>query len=178
MSHIHTEPGEHDHTASALVMRMDGDEPRLLLHMHKKLGRYLQFGGHIETTETPWDAVKHELLEESGYEMSQIKVLQPKKRIKAKPGPDSKFHPMPLYHNTHVFNDTHWHTDVAYAFVTSEEPNQPLGEAESDEMILLSRDQLEALPAEQTSEAIKAAGLFFFDVCLKEWEEVDPATFD
>lgn len=46
MAHIHTNPGEHDLTASAFIVRDDFAKPRLMLHMHKKLGVLLQPGGH------------------------------------------------------------------------------------------------------------------------------------
>ena len=66
MAHIHTQPGQHDHTASAYIIRTDLDTPRIMLHLHRKIGKYLQFGGHVELNETPWQAVVHELREESG----------------------------------------------------------------------------------------------------------------
>lgn len=176
MSHIHTKPGEHDHTVSAYIFRLDGDEPRILFHLHKKLRRYVQFGGHIETNETPWQAIKHELMEESGYEMAQLKILQPKQRIRALTG--AKLHPMPIYHNTHKINETHFHTDIAYAFVTAEEPKQKIAANESADIKLLSREELVKLPAEQTYESVRDPALFVFDVCLAEWERVDPASFD
>lgn len=53
MPHIHTEPGQHDHTASAYIVRLDEAEPALILHRHKILGQYLQFGGHVELDENP-----------------------------------------------------------------------------------------------------------------------------
>ena len=65
MPHIHTKPGQHDHTVSAFIVRLDGKQPRILLHRHKKSGVYMQFGGHIELHENPWQAISHELLEES-----------------------------------------------------------------------------------------------------------------
>jgi 8-oxo-dGTP pyrophosphatase MutT (NUDIX family) len=56
MPHIHTGPGEHDHTASAVIIRNESDGPKVLLHLHKKLNRLLQPGGHVELHETPWQA--------------------------------------------------------------------------------------------------------------------------
>ena len=82
MPHIHTAPVEHVFTASAYIIRLDQKEPMLLLHKHKKLHVFLQFGGHIEPHETPWEAITHELLEESGYELGQLELLQPTSRIK------------------------------------------------------------------------------------------------
>src|SRR3712207_4516473 len=104
MPHIHTQPGEHDFTASGFIIRTDLEEPKIILHMHKKLGVYLQFGGHVETREDPWQAVTHELREESGYDMDQLKVLQPRDSIKRLSG--IKLHPTPFYLNTHNFNES------------------------------------------------------------------------
>lgn len=176
MPHIHTKPGEHDHTASAFIVRTDFDEPKVMLHMHKILKKYLQFGGHIETTENPWEAVTHELLEESGYELSQLKLLQPKQRMK--PLNDVTLHPMPIYQITHQFNETHLHTDGAYAFLTDQAPKHQISDDESGEIRLFTRSELAELPADQTLESVREAALFVFDVCLPEWERVDPAEFN
>ena len=177
MPHIHTKPGEYDHTASTFLVRTDGKEPKIMLHQHKKLGRYMQFGGHIETNETPWEAVTHELLEESGYEMGQMKVLQPGQRMQAAPG--GKLHPVPIYHTSHQFNDDdHYHTDVAYALVTGEEPLHEVVPEEKTEIILLTRDELVKMPEDRVFPSVREAALFVFDVCLKEWQETDPSIFD
>jgi 8-oxo-dGTP pyrophosphatase MutT (NUDIX family) len=176
MPHIHTEPGQHDHTASAYIIRTDGSEPKVMLHKHKKIGKYMHFGGHIELNETPWEAVIHELEEESGYMMSQLEILQPKERLRDTRN-FSVLHPVPVSHNTHHFNDTHLHTDVAYAFITRQEPYKTVAEGESNEFILLSRQDLLDFPDEKMPEGIKDAALFVFDVCLHKWDRVDPAEF-
>jgi 8-oxo-dGTP pyrophosphatase MutT (NUDIX family) len=49
-------------TASAVV----AGERGTLLHLHRRLGRWLQPGGHIDEGETPWDAARRETLEETG----------------------------------------------------------------------------------------------------------------
>jgi 8-oxo-dGTP pyrophosphatase MutT (NUDIX family) len=58
--------GRPDHlTASALVM--NADRTRVLLCLHRKVGLWLQFGGHIETEDqTLADAALREAHEESG----------------------------------------------------------------------------------------------------------------
>lgn len=50
-------------TGSAVVL--DADD-RVLLHRHKRLGIWLQPGGHIEIGESPADAAVRETLEETG----------------------------------------------------------------------------------------------------------------
>ena len=49
-------------TASTIVAGSRGT----ILHLHKRLGLWLQPGGHIEAGETPWDAALRETLEETG----------------------------------------------------------------------------------------------------------------
>ncbi len=50
-------------TASCFIV--DG-EGRLLLHHHRRLNRWLQMGGHVESNESPRDAALREGGEESG----------------------------------------------------------------------------------------------------------------
>ncbi|MDP8970288.1 MAG: NUDIX domain-containing protein [Actinomycetota bacterium] len=49
-------------TASAVVVGPRGT----LLHRHRRLGIWLQPGGHVHTGETPWDAATREVTEETG----------------------------------------------------------------------------------------------------------------
>lgn len=49
-------------TGSAIVVGPRG----VLLHRHKRLGIWLQPGGHIEPLETPWQAAMREVVEETG----------------------------------------------------------------------------------------------------------------
>lgn len=176
MPHIHTEPGQHDHTASAYIVRTDGAEPRILFHLHKKLHKYIQIGGHIELNETPWQAITHEIAEESGYAMSQLSILQPPVRITELPGAD--LHPQPVYHNTHHFNTTHFHTDIAYAFVTTQDPTNTIGDGESSNLVWLTKDELAALPPAQTFESVRIPALFVLGTCLTEWDQLSPNQFD
>jgi 8-oxo-dGTP pyrophosphatase MutT (NUDIX family) len=50
-------------TASLFIVDRGG---RLLLHHHRRLGRWLQMGGHLEVAESPLDAALREGAEESG----------------------------------------------------------------------------------------------------------------
>lgn len=179
MAHIHTDHGQHDHTASAFIIRTDFDEPKLMLHLHKKLGVYLQFGGHIELDENPWQAVCHELLEESGYDMDQLKILQPKERIKKLGYDDVIVHPVPVCHNTHAFDKqrSHFHIDLGYGFVASEPPKHKIGQNESADIRYVSRSELENMPESEMYRNIVTIGLFIFDTCLPKWEQVDTVSF-
>lgn len=50
-------------TGSAIVLDPGG---RALLHRHKRLGRWLQPGGHLDPGELPWEAAARETREETG----------------------------------------------------------------------------------------------------------------
>ncbi len=180
MPHIHTKPGEHDHTASAFIIRTDFKEPKLLLHFHRKLHKYAQFGGHIETIETLWQTIIHELREESGYDASQLRVLQPKQRIKSLPR--AKLHPMPVCHNTHLITDLtttaeHFHTDTIYGLIATENPRYKPVCGESEDIILLTRQELVDFPPDKILSSVLEVGLFMFDVCLPDWEAVETGNF-
>ena len=128
MPHIHTEPGQHDHTVSAYIIRYQDDVPYLLLHRHKKYKKLMQPGGHVELNETPWQAMRHEIVEETGYDLSQLKLLQPPVAPLSFRAPNTTVMPMPLLHNSHFVRDPtidgHYHDDMVYAFVTDELPVQ------------------------------------------------------
>lgn len=49
-------------TASAVVVGRRG----VLLHRHRRLGRWMQPGGHVEPGEHPWEAARRETEEETG----------------------------------------------------------------------------------------------------------------
>jgi len=177
MAHIHTNPGEHDHTASAFIVRTDMDEPRLLLHKHKKLGVLLQPGGHIELNENPWQAIQHEIIEETGYELSQLKILQPSIRMKALSG--AILHPIPVSPNTHNFDSkgNHKHTDEGYAFIADGAPVGEPDEGESVDMRWLSLSELNDIDKNEIFDNVREVGAFILSIILNEWEAVELSTF-
>lgn len=59
-------PMKRDFTATVYIF----EEDKVLLHFHKKLGKWLPPGGHIEANETPPEAAKREVLEETGLEIA------------------------------------------------------------------------------------------------------------
>ena len=177
MSHIHTQPGQHDTTASAFIVRLSNTaQPSLILHKHRKLNQWLQFGGHVELNENPWSAVVHEIAEESGYAMRQLKVLQPSMRLTKIS--DAVLHPYPLTVLTCRFGETdHYHTDIAYAFVTHELPEEKLGEGESAEIRAFTTAELAAIPRGEIPENVREIGLFTLENCLIEWSRNDTSDF-
>ena len=142
MPHIHTGPGQHDLTTSAYIVRMQDDEPLVLVHMHKRFGKLMQAGGHVELSETPWSALCHELKEETGYDLKDLSVLQPggeQVRLTS-----AVTHPTPLLVNTHKVSDNHLHTDLCYGFVARTEPATAPGEGESHDLRWLTLSELKA----------------------------------
>lgn len=175
MAHIHTELGQHDHTVTACIVRLDGSEPRVLLHMHKKLGRLLPIGGHIELNETPWQAMAHELLEESGYKLNSLKILQPKQRIESLH--NAIIHPYPVVMNTHNITADHSHSDTTYAFVADGEPQVKIGDDESSDLRWLTRPELNQLNESDIFLDAKEVYNFILDVCIKDWDQIETSAF-
>lgn len=175
MPHIHTEPGQIDQSATAIIIRTDFTEPKMLLHVHRKLGSLLPPGGHVELDETPWMAMAHELREESGYSLDELLVVQPKIRLKHLSG--ITLHPLPLVSNTHDIPEDHFHTDLDYLFIASAEPQGVPDEGETAEMLWLTRDEIVALPKGKIYENTREIALFIFDEVLgsDDFEHV-PAT--
>lgn len=138
----------------------------------------MHFGGHVELHETPWAAVIHEVREESGYELDQLRLLQPPHAL-ANLNDRSVSHPLPFVLATHPFgaDETHFHTDITYIFITDEEPRHPIGEEESGEIRLFTRNEIDKLPPEQTPNNLRVMALYAFDKILSEWQAVDPNNY-
>lgn len=172
MAHIHTQPGHHDQTASAYIIRTDGSEWRIVLHWHKKLNGWLQFGGHVELHENPWQAVTHEIAEESGYNLSQLKLLQPKQRLTKTS--DAIMHPVPFYDQTHPFPGIdHYHTDRGYVMFTEQEPAGKIAAGESSKFKLFTLKELEALPLSDIPIDVKEIAEYVMKINVNDWTLVN-----
>lgn len=176
MAHLHTEPHQYDLTASAYIVRLDGAEPRIMLHKHKKLHQYFMFGGHVELNENPWSAVTHEISEESGYTMDQLKVLQP--RVPAPALSGVVIHPSPAAILSVRYGDTdHYHTDLSYAFVTHEAPAGVLDAGESEEIHMFTLAELTAMPEAAIPENVRELSKYILQECVSNWKHVGCAAF-
>ena len=150
MPHIHTEPGQHDITVSAYVVRTDQEEPLCLVHMHRKIGKLMQIGGHIELTETPWQTVGHEVPEETGFTLDELKVAQHSdENIE---GDANIYHPTPFTLNTHNVGNGHYHTALCYGFTAEGPAKHAVAAGESDDQRWLTLAELRALV--QTGDAL------------------------
>lgn len=190
MPHIHTAPGQHDHTVSAYIIRYDDiddlSDLRLLVHMHKKFGMLLQPGGHIELNENPWAAISHELLEETGYDMDQLLLVQPNMPMVTKlSNPNAILHPLPFCVNTHdastpeLDGAVHRHTDTTYLFLTQESPRNQLGEDESQDLRWLTQYEIEELESHEISSIVVDAAPIAFHLIenTSDWCVVPPSQF-
>lgn len=177
MGHINTYDGGVDPTVSAFIVRIDSTPPKVLLHWHKKLDKWVQFGGHIEAGETPTDALYREIKEESGYVVSELKLLQPLVRLDRLDG--AKAHPQPVNINTHDFPElNHRHTDYAYAFTAKGSPKSLPADGESQVLKLFSAEDLDSLTTEEIMGNVRQIAGFVLGSILESWEEIDPETFE
>ncbi len=92
-------------TASAFILDPAG---RLLLLRHRKLGMWLQPGGHADDDRSPWPAALREALEETGLD-----DLRPHPAF-GRALLDVDVHPIPAHGTTAA----HEHFDLRFAFVT------------------------------------------------------------
>lgn len=101
-------------TASLFIIDAAG---RLLLHHHRRLGKWLQMGGHLEPGESALEAALREGAEESGL-----------RDLKAEPGIlDLDIHPIPAGKG----EPDHRHFDVRYLARTSTPESITIDAAES-----------------------------------------------
>ncbi|MDA8043673.1 MAG: NUDIX domain-containing protein [Actinomycetota bacterium] len=99
-------------TGSAVVTGPSG----VLLLRHKRLGIWVQPGGHLEAGETPWDAARRESEEETGLRF------------------EAWAEPPPLLHlDVHPGGRGHTHLDLRYALRVSDDdtPRPPAGESQA-----------------------------------------------
>lgn len=175
MGHIHDIPGQVDQTVSAYILRRDGDEVYIMLHKHKKLGKLLPVGGHVELNETPWGAMSHELVEESGYLLKDLAILQPKVRVASLT--KVVLHPQPFVVQTHDVGPGHYHTDMGYIFIAETHPRGRIGDGESEDIRWYTRDGIERLASDDVYDDTRRMCLEIFDKFLTEWHPVDTSTF-
>jgi len=93
-------------TGSALVVSADGS--RALLHHHRKLDRWLQFGGHCDGDEDVLRVAQKEALEESGVEGLIVASARPF---------DLDIHAIPAFRA----EPAHFHYDVRYVLIAPED---------------------------------------------------------
>ena len=170
MPHIHTGHGQHDTTVSFFIIRTDFEVPKVMFHRHRRLGVLTMFGGHVELHQSPWMAAMAELVEETGYQPSQLAVLQPEVRMTFATRVD--IHPIPAVSHTGQYpgDVLHFHSDSMYAFVTDEDPDGRPVDGESTEVALFTASELAAGPIEGMPEKWREIGHHMLARVYGAWE--------
>ncbi len=101
-------------TGSAIVVGPRG----VVLLRHKRLGFWLQPGGHIDRGETPWEAALREAREETGLHVSYADL-------------DRHGVPRLAHVDVHAGGRGHTHLDLRYVLAGGEaDPDPPAGESQ------------------------------------------------
>jgi 8-oxo-dGTP pyrophosphatase MutT (NUDIX family) len=120
-------------TGSAIVSGPRGT----VLHLHKRLGLWLQPGGHLDPGEAPWDAALREAQEETG-----LPVRHPV-------GGAALFHL-----DVHLAAESHVHLDLRYLLLCADaEPAPPAGE--SQQVRWFSLDEALAIADEGLADGLR-----------------------
>jgi 8-oxo-dGTP pyrophosphatase MutT (NUDIX family) len=101
---------EKQFTATAYIFH----EGKVLLHHHAKLGKWLPPGGHVEPNETPPEAARREVREETGLEI--VFIEQENLKINAYNGVSFERPFLCLLENIPAYKDkpAHQHMDFIY----------------------------------------------------------------
>jgi 8-oxo-dGTP diphosphatase len=130
MAHIHEKI---DFTVTVFVVYRD----KVLMRKHEKYGLWLAPGGHIELHEDPTEAAVREVKEEVGLDVALVgnpipPIVGTERYRQILP---------PKYLNRHVAAPGHEHVDFVY-FARSQ-TDAVVPEGTSDELMWLSREELE-----------------------------------
>ncbi len=124
-------------TGSAIVVGARG----VVLHRHKRLGIWLQPGGHVDPGETPWDAAHREAGEETGLSVSW----------------PSAANPPPLLHvDVHPGPRGHTHLDLRYLLAAPPDDPSP-GSGESPDVAWFVWDEAHRIADAGLIGALRAA---------------------
>ena len=131
-----TEDADPTHfTASAVVVGPRGT----VLHLHRRMGVWLQPGGHIDDGEAPWDAAVRETDEETGLVASH---------------PDEG--PLLVHIDVHDAPKGHVHLDLRYLLHAPDDEPMPRP-GESPEAQWFSWEEADAVADESLRNALHAA---------------------
>lgn len=114
------------------VFVYDKDSKKILLVHHKKMGVWVQPGGHVEMNESPEDAAIREVFEETGL---KVRILGERK-------PRDCDYILPLAIQKNDVNDNHIHMDFVYVAYMDGENKLILNEKESTGIQWFTLDEI------------------------------------
>lgn len=123
-----------DSTATAVIVH----KGKALLHLHKKLSKWLPVGGHIEQGELPDQAVLREIREECGLE---VILYDPDKHVEM---PDAEQLIRPMHILLVDINENHKHIDFLY-YSSSITSDIKLQNGESSDFKWFTADEIKRL---------------------------------
>lgn len=134
MPHIHTAPGQVDHTVEVFIVYKN----KVLLRKHDKYKIWLSIGGHIELNEDPNQAAIRETREETGLD---IKLVAKDKDIFVdfEQGDYKELVP-PIFLNRHRITPTHEH--ITYSFYALSTSDKVVPENAEDEWRWFTEEEL------------------------------------
>lgn len=131
MAHIHEKI---DFTVAIFVVR----DAKVLVILHRKLGKWLPLGGHVELDEEPEIAALREAKEESGLDVELLGERPPT----TEPGTRALI--APRFLDIHRISDTHEHIGMIY-FARPVGGDLSLAEEEHHDIRWVSAEELDAL---------------------------------
>lgn len=149
MPHLHEKI---DFTVAVFVVQHD----KVLLVLHRRLGKWLPLGGHVELDEDPEQAALREVHEESGLDV----VLLGERPPTTEPGTRALI--APRFLDIHRISDTHEHIGMIY-FARPRSGSLRLAEAEHHDIRWCSRSDLD-----QLSPPISGAIRWYCECALRE----------
>ena len=124
-------------TGSAIVAGLRGT----ILHLHKRLRRWMQPGGHVDPGEAPWQAALRESSEETGLELRH---------------PEGG--PRLIHVDVHAAAKGHTHLDLRYLLLAADGEPAP-APGESPQVRWFAWDEALALSDESLAGALRLARL-------------------
>ena len=131
MAHIHEKI---DFTVAIFVVQ----NSRILLILHRKLGKWLPLGGHIELDEDPEIAALREAREESGFEVELLGERPPT----TEEGTRALL--APRFLDIHRINPTHEHIGMIY-WARPKSGSMTLATEEHHDIRWCTREELDSL---------------------------------
>ncbi|MBW2987959.1 nucleoside triphosphate hydrolase [Candidatus Woesearchaeota archaeon] len=123
---------------------------KVLLIKHKKIGKWLPPGGHIEPNETPDEALKREIKEELNLDIEILNTT----RV-AEEGNIKQQLAVPFYVNVHSVG-SHDHCCLFYICKPKNPEQIALNQAELDGYKWFTKEELKQVPVDVKNIALKA----------------------